>query len=90
MDAISTTGSIAAAARKLGMSYPRALRLVDQMNQQFHSPLVEKHQGGASRGGARLTPLGEQVLRMYRDIAKTAETGSSADLKALSALTPKP
>ena len=35
------SGSIKAAAAALGMSYPRALKLVDQMNHCFASPLVE-------------------------------------------------
>ena len=87
MQAIEMTGSIAAAARELSMSYPRALRLVDQMNQQFRSPLVAKYQGGANRGGAALTPLGEQVLQYHGNIVKAAEAGNNADLKALSALT---
>ncbi|MGD8790382.1 MAG: LysR family transcriptional regulator, partial [Burkholderiales bacterium] len=46
LDAIAESGSISAAARKLGMSYRRAWVLVDTMNASFRSPLVETLTGG--------------------------------------------
>jgi len=73
--AIEATGSISAAARKLGMSYRRAWLLVDTMNQCFKSPLVETLTGGQHGGGARVTALGQDVLRRYLDMeAKAAES----------------
>lgn len=73
--AIGTTGSISAAARELGMSYRRAWLLVDTMNQCFKSPLVETLTGGQHGGGARVTELGQDVLRRYLDMeAKAAES----------------
>ena len=50
LEAIAGTGSISAAARKLGMSYRRAWVLVNTMNQCFDRPLVETATGG-SHGG---------------------------------------
>jgi len=73
--AIEATGSISAAARALGMSYRRAWLLVDTMNQCFKSPLVETLTGGQHGGGARVTELGQDVLRRYLDMeAKAAES----------------
>jgi molybdate transport system regulatory protein len=63
--AIEQTGSISAAARELGMSYRRAWLLVDTMNQCFKTPLVETLTGGQHGGGARVTELGQDVLRRY-------------------------
>jgi len=83
--AIRDAGSIAAAARLLEMSYPRALRLCDSMNMQFKSPLIEKHQGGATRGGARLTPLGDEILALYTTTTKAAHKASADALKAFTA-----
>jgi len=57
--------SIAAAAREMGMSYRRAWLLVDEMNRMLASPVVEKWQGGTSRGGASLTALGEKLVESY-------------------------
>lgn len=77
LEAIAGTGSISAAARKLGMSYRRAWLLVDTMNQCFDKPLVETATGGSHGGGARVTELGLEVIRRYRDM----------DLKATAAVT---
>lgn len=66
LDAIARSGSISAAARAMGMSYRRAWQLVETMNRSFQAPLVETAKGGAGGGGARVTPLGEDILRRYR------------------------
>ena len=41
LERIRDTGSIAAAVRRLGMSYKRAWLLIDTMNNCFSKPLVE-------------------------------------------------
>ncbi|MGH7122383.1 MAG: winged helix-turn-helix domain-containing protein [Acetobacteraceae bacterium] len=64
--AIAETGSIAAAGRRLGMSYKRAWSLVESLNAMFRSSLVDAAKGGAHGGGAVLTPLGARVLAAYR------------------------
>lgn len=69
-------GSIAAAARALGMSYRRAWSLVAAMNRDFPCPLVEARHGGASRGGATLTPLGTRVLAAW-DVLEAALAGTA-------------
>lgn len=83
LEAIAAIGSIAAAARGMGMSYKRAWLLVDTMNRCFRAPLVESAKGGSAGGGAHLTPLGAEVLRRYRSMEKRAMRGASADLAAL-------
>jgi molybdate transport system regulatory protein len=64
LEAIGRLGSISAAARALGMSYRRAWVLVDTMNRCFVRPLVitSRWRGG----GASLSKLGHEVLRLYR------------------------
>lgn len=64
--AITDTGSISAAGRKLGMSYRRAWLLVETMNSCFVSPLVVSTKGGKHGGGAQLTELGVEVLHIYQ------------------------
>lgn len=66
LDAIAATGSLAAAARRMGMSYRRAWNLVRSMNAAFLDPLVESVKGGASGGRAALTATGRDVLARYR------------------------
>ncbi len=81
LEAIVRTGSISAAGKSMGMSYRRAWMLVDVMNRCFKSPLVETAKGGSRGGGARLSPLGEEVLAHYRAMDKAAKQVAQAYLK---------
>jgi molybdate transport system regulatory protein len=92
LDAIRQHGSISAAGRAMGMSYRRAWLLVDAMNRCWNEPLVATSPGSAHGGGARLTPLGEEVLSRYRALqAQLAGAADGADLKALTAaMLPRP
>ena len=82
LDAIAATGSISAAARRMGMSYRRAWLLVDTMNGCFRGPLVASTRGGTGGGGARLTPLGEGILARYRKMESKAADCLADDLSA--------
>ncbi len=85
MELISKHGSISAAGKEMGMSYRRAWLLVDEINQIFKQPLVEKQMGGSGGGGARLTMLGRDVVSRYRAIEGAAAKATAADLRALKA-----
>lgn len=84
--AIEENGSLAAAARALAMSYPKSLRLVTEMNRDFATPLVETFQGGANRGGARLTKAGQDALAAYLGICRKAAASTAAERARLVAL----
>jgi len=86
LHAIEAEGSISGAARHLGMSYPRALGLVEDMNAQFTEALVLTFQGGAKRGGAELTDTGRVVMAEYAAISSEAEVANRDRLQALSKL----
>ena len=89
--AIERTGSISAAARELGMSYRRAWLLVDTMNQCFQSPLVETLTGGQHGGGARVTEVGQDVLRRYLEMEAKAARSVQKELSEFARLmTPTP
>jgi molybdate transport system regulatory protein len=65
--ALSETGSITAAAKRLDMSYMRAWTLIRTMNGCFKEPLVSASHGGPrGGGGAELTPTGRAILTLYR------------------------
>ncbi|WP_135466418.1 winged helix-turn-helix domain-containing protein [Crenalkalicoccus roseus] len=85
LEAIRDTGSIAAAGRRLGMSYQRAHDLVSALNRDFAAPLVEATVGGARGGGARLSALGEEVLATYREVERAAITATEPHLNRLRA-----
>jgi molybdate transport system regulatory protein len=83
LEGIRETGSIAAAGRRMGMSYKRAWLLVETMNSCFSRPLVEAAKGGKWGGGARLTKLGEEVLARYRRMQTATGRAIADDLAAL-------
>ena len=84
--AIEETGSISGAGRRMKMSYRRAWLLVEELNGSFQKPLVTADKGGAKGGGAKLTELGADVLRRFRNMEKRTAKAIEADLSALSVL----
>lgn len=84
LEAIDARGSISAAALALGMSYRRAWVLVSTMNQAFARPLVRTT--ARRRAGARLTPDGRKVLRLYRRVERSSLAAARRDLDALARL----
>ncbi|WP_186395450.1 winged helix-turn-helix domain-containing protein [Stappia sp. TSB10GB4] len=90
LEGIAATGSIAAAGRRMGMSYKRAWTLVEQLNAMFAAPLVESSRGGASGGGARLTEGGEAVLDLYRAMEAKAREAGRGEIDGLRALLREP
>ena len=66
LETIASAGTLAEAARRLGMSYMRAWKLLQTMNACFREPLVDSSRGGSEHGHATLTPTGHAVLALYR------------------------
>ncbi|HJS87799.1 MAG TPA: LysR family transcriptional regulator [Acetobacteraceae bacterium] len=85
LERVAETGSIAAAGRRMGMSYKRAWSLAEEMNAMFAGPLVEAAKGGAGGGGAALTPLGARVLAAFRRLESEAAAAGESDLAELQA-----
>lgn len=68
LEQIQAAGSLSEAARRLRYSYRRAWMLLDAMNKRWDLPLVVTAIGGPRGGGAKLTELGQRVLRSFRDL----------------------
>ncbi|MPR13033.1 winged helix-turn-helix domain-containing protein [Microvirga tunisiensis] len=83
LEGIRDTGSIAAAGRRMGMSYKRAWYLIDTLNGYFREPLVSAVKGGPRGGGAQLTQTGQEVLDRYRRMETAARAVVTADLEHL-------
>ena len=86
LERIDRTGSISAAGREMGMSYKRAWMLVGTLNAMFQEPLVHSVRGGNKGGGAVLTPLGQKVLQLYREVEHRASEAGASELAHLQAL----
>ncbi|MBL8670452.1 MAG: LysR family transcriptional regulator [Alphaproteobacteria bacterium] len=83
LEGIRETGSIAAAGRRMGMSYKRAWLLVESMNACFKNPLVETSRGGQVRGGAVLTADGMRVLACYRRMEALTARAIGGEIETL-------
>ena len=83
LESVASTGSIAAAARAMGMDYKRAWLLIDSLNSAFVTPVVSRTTGGAGGGGAILTPFGQELLARYRRLDAEAEKIAASDLEFL-------
>lgn len=87
---IADTGSISAAARKMGMSYRRAWQLVESLNRSFNEPVVLTAIGGRRGGGAVVTDFGKRLVAAYHGMEEKASTAIAADLREFSAHLRKP
>lgn len=85
LEAVQACGSISAAARSMEMAYRHAWVLIDDLNQLFGAPVITTATGGRAGGGARLTPLGEEVVRRFRSMERRAERAVAAEVTALEA-----
>lgn len=65
LERIREYGSITMAAKSMEMSYRAAWDLVESMNRQAQTPLVETTTGGKGGGGTRLTEAGERAIEAF-------------------------
>ncbi len=66
LEKLDEFGSIAVAARYMGLTYRNAWLWIDAMNHTAPSPLVEKVIGGTGGGHARLTDEGRKAIADYK------------------------
>ena len=69
LEAIHETGSLAAAAQRMGLSYRRAWGKVRDLENNLHTTLVDSAAGGPGGGGSRLSPEGLELVRRYNQFA---------------------
>ncbi len=78
LEAVDSTGSLSAAARRLKMSYRRAWLLLESLNTSFRRPVAELSKGGRGGGGATLTPFGTRLVARYRALEAELERRARA------------
>jgi molybdate transport system regulatory protein len=63
--AVDETGTIRQAGRAVGWSYRTCLNRIRRMEQVLGRRVLETERGGASGGGARLSPEGRRLLIIF-------------------------
>lgn len=66
LEAIAETGSISAAASKMGVSYRRAWEKIHECEERLGVKLVDTQTGGEGGGGSQLTPVATDYIRRFR------------------------
>jgi molybdate transport system regulatory protein len=74
LEAIQSKGSITQAGRFMGLSYRGARLLLEDINKVLCGPAVSAMSGGSKGGGAALTPVGTQLVRLYHAIEVRAQS----------------
>jgi molybdate transport system regulatory protein len=70
LKAIAKEQSISKAAKKLGMSYRYVWNYLQKIQKAVEAPVVETFKGGKTGGGgAKLTPLGQSLIKEYQRVA---------------------
>ena len=70
LEAIDETGSISAAASKMGVSYRRAWDKIHESEERLGKKLVETQTGGAGGGGSLLTPVAVDYIRRFQELTE--------------------
>ncbi|WP_044407712.1 winged helix-turn-helix domain-containing protein [Thiomicrospira microaerophila] len=68
LENIQRYGSINRAAKEMGMSYKKAWKLIEDMNQLAATPLVVSEKGGRAGGGTQITALGLVYIDYFRGL----------------------
>lgn len=87
LEHIASGGSLSQAARELGMSYRRAWQLLESVNCAFRERAVLTAKGGRGGGGARLTPFGRLLIRVYRDFDAELQRRAARTFRSIADLT---
>jgi molybdate transport system regulatory protein len=86
LEAIQAQKSISGAARSLGMTFLTAHRWVQDINNALCAPAVASEVGGPNGGGAVLTPIGTQIVDLYRAMEASVQLAADAELCAIEVL----
>ena len=86
LEAIEASGSISAAAAKMGMSYRHAWSMLSASEERLGRPLVERRRGGAGGGGARLTNHARRLLAEFRAVERDLSALAREKQRGLQAL----
>jgi molybdate transport system regulatory protein len=66
--------SLHQAANQMGMSYSKAWRLIQTLEERLGFALLERKVGGLSGGGSRVTPQGKELMKHYKQFRKDVNT----------------
>ena len=63
--AIEESGSISRASKEMSLSYAKALKIINRLEENLDRKLLIRKHGGCDRGGAELTPFARKFIEKY-------------------------
>ena len=70
LEAIKEHGSITKAAKEMEISYKKAWKLIDSLNNAADQALVSTNAGGKGGGGTIITEKGETIIQQFNATKK--------------------
>lgn len=67
LEAVAETGSISAAAAKMGISYRRAWDKIHESEERLGIKLVDTQTGGVGGGGSELTAAAQDYIQRFHE-----------------------
>jgi molybdate transport system regulatory protein len=74
LQSVDAAGSIHGAAKRMDMSYAKALRLVNEIESNTGRKIVVRRTGGPGGGGSTLTPFARELLRAFEALRARVES----------------
>ncbi|MBN2040658.1 MAG: LysR family transcriptional regulator [Spirochaetes bacterium] len=62
--------SINSAAKSMNLSYAKAMKMLNWLEENLGEKVIERRHGGNDRAGAELTSFGEKYIRKYDSFQK--------------------
>ncbi|MCK6625155.1 MAG: LysR family transcriptional regulator [Anaerolineae bacterium] len=69
LEAVGETGSISAAASRMGVSYRRAWDKIHECEERLGVKLIDTQTGGSGGGGSQLTPAAVDYIQRFNGFA---------------------
>lgn len=76
---IEATRSIHSAAERVGLSYVKALKILNRLEDNLPKPVLVRARGGSERGGAELTAFGRRFLKEYDAFQRRIKTAAGRE-----------
>lgn len=73
LELIEQEGSIAKAAKKMGVNYKKAWSHIKMLRENIADELVVPQKGGKGTGGTVLTPKADELVKKYRQLQDEIE-----------------
>ena len=80
---IAEHGSISQAAQAMELSYVKALKLLNRLEENVNRRVITRARGGHERGGAQLTPYGRQLVAVYTAYEEKVKEFARREFKQL-------